>query len=570
MAFVSTDGWQPNGKRSGRNSGTRGSINDRTCCVPGCGRKSETQKQEGHNWPKDVWCATCGGRGGLYVHSSLRMRPTDEEKESINQAIRDGGTAGVAALSAQREAGITEMLEDNPRPARSQTKVRYDQLMENCSRRPEPSRFFYNPLGRALSALICACNCAINLVAARFPPVVYMFFLSLFGCTCAKKGDIVAIPKDYVVFAIAVYTLLHATRVVDPWAFVSYRLFHGKETSSEYVRLPLYDDQTNFDSKYDEEDRFDSMRVSLIAANKKDMLLPMSRYRPRDDFLGEITSESVGHASRMVLEIPCIFQGVETVVAVKCFRRQFVMAYLMFAFGLVGCCWSAAHVLDFEALKEGVAAATIDNIIESSWKGQDGVRLVGRFENIYMPIFEMLQTFLIEAFGGRLPDEDELAPILDSVRGKHRLGECQLQDGAVAGDRETAATSRMRGGLARLEQEIGTVLSPARVKEIKNAAQPGWRGKAWGSYYAVRDGASAALTYLRRGSKRRSVDDDDGPPSQRLRVGEGMPSAAEADNSCKEPEPQGSTNPRDGVRRNLLADITNHMAQNAVHQLPIG
>jgi len=280
--------------------------------------------------------------------------------------------------------------------------------------------------------------------------------------------------------------------------------------------------------------------------------------------LGEITSESVGHASRMVVEIACIVQGVETVVAVKCKRRQFVMRYLVFACTL-GCCWTAALVQDFAAFQEGVAAATIDNIIESSWKGQDGVRLVGRFENIYMPIFEMLQTFLIEAFGGRLPDEDELAPVLDSVRGKHRLGECQLQDGAVSGDRETEAVSRMRGGLARLAGEIGTVLSPARVQEIKNAAQPGWRGKAWSSYYAVRD-------YAKGGFRRRRVvvddDDDDCGPSKRLRAGEGMPSAAENDPSCKELEPHGSTDPRAGVRRtNLLADIANHARRNAVHQI---
>ena len=126
----------------------------------------------------------------------------------------------------------------------------------------------------------------------------------------------------------------------------------------------------------------------------------------------------------------------------------------------------------------------------------------------------------------------------------------------------------MRGGLARLEQEIGTVLSPARVKEIKNAAQPGWRGKAWSSYYAVRD-------YAKGGFRRRRVvedddDDDCGPSTKRLRSGEGMPSAADWDDSCKAVEPQGSTNPRNGARTQLLADIANHMSQNAVHQLPIG
>ena len=46
--------------------------------------------------------------------------------------------------------------------------------------------------------------------------------------------------------------------------------------------------------------------------------------------------------------------------------------------------------------------------------------------------------------------------------------------------------------------------------------------------------------------------------------------AAAFDDSCKELEPQGSTNPRSGVRRNLLADIRRHQSKNAVHQAPIG
>ena len=35
-------------------------------------------------------------------------------------------------------------------------------------------------------------------------------------------------------------------------------------------------------------------------------------------------------------------------------------------------------------------------------------------------------------------------------------------------------------------------------------------------------------------------------------------------------EAEGSTNPRSGVRRNLLADIRRHQSKNAVHQAPIG
>ena len=130
--------------------------------------------------------------------------------------------------------------------------------------------------------------------------------------------------------------------------------------------------------------------------------------------------------------------------------------------------------------------------------------------------------------------------------------------------------------LKALAEGLREVLSPARVTEIKTATQPGWRGKAWGSYFAVRDGASAALAFAKGGFRRRRVEDDMGDcgPSKRLRAGEGMPSAAEnaaaLDNSCKELEPQGSTDPRAGVRRRLLADIGRHQSRNAVYQAPIG
>jgi hypothetical protein len=564
MEFVSTDGWQPNGKRRGRNSGTTGSVNDRNCA--NCGRKGEYKQPSGKP-PVSVWCPTCGS--ALDKPHYYFMRPTDEETARFDQARSDAGALGNEIKAAQREAGIGEMLEDNPRPSPAQQKRRYKELVQNIARRPEPGGLFYNPLGRALSALLCACNCGVNLVAARFPPVVYMFFLALFGCTCGKKGDIVAIPKDYVVYAIAVYTLVHATHVVNPWAFVNYRALEAYLGSG---CLPSYDRKgEGFDTKYDEEDRFDSIRVSLLAHTKNKMLLPMARYRREEDFLGEITSESVGLTSRMVIEIPCIFQGVETVVAVKCMRRQFVMAYLTFAFAVGTFAWSVAHVADFEALQEGVAAATIDNIIESSYKGQRGVDLVGRFMKIYIPIFEMLQEFLIEAFGGRLPTEVEVEALVNRQRGKTRLGTCQLKDGAVSGASAWATESEMRVRIDALAAAVREDLSPSRVTEAARTNKPGLVGKAWRTGYAVANGASAALAFARGGfRRRRDADDDDWGSSKRLRAGEGMPSAAETDPSCKELEPHGSTNPRSGVRRNLLADIGRHQARNAVHQAPIG
>lgn len=570
MDFLSTDGWQPNGERRGRNSGTKGSVNDRRCSAPGCGREGEL-KQTTSAWPVRVWCASCHNEIEPRLPPSVRMRATKEETARFEQARRDSTALASAAASAQRDARVQANREENPRPTRSQTKARFDQLMRNCARRPEPRRLFYNPLGRAMDMLICACNCAIGLVAGRFPPVVYMFFLSLFGCTCAKKGDIVAIPKDYVIYAIAVYTLLHARYKVDQWAFVNYR---AMEQALDHQELPSYGRAgRGFDEKYDEVERSDSIRVSLLAPTNKKTLLPMSRYRKDEDFLGEITSETVGHSSRVVVEIPCICQGVETVVAFKCKRRQFVMAYLSFACvaGALGTClWSAAHVLDFTALQEGVAAATIDNIIESKYKGQHGVDLVGKFMKLYIPIFEMLQAFLIEAFDGRLPTEEELAVVIDRQRGKVRLGECHRGDNAVKGSAASRAADEIAGQIGALAKGLREDLSQSRVKEAFRKDKPGLSGKAWRFAYGARDYAYAAVAAVKRGRRSDDADDDCGP-SKRLRAGEGMPSAAENaaafDNSCKELEPQGSTDPRHGVRRHLLADIANHSRRNAVHQL---
>ena len=567
-------GWTPDPAATAhskqRNSGTKGSRNDRICCVPGCGRQA-VHKQTTKKFPSNVYCNTCGNElhvAGQITNYSLIMKPTPEEEERMAQERLDQAAHGSATKKAQREAGIAEI----PRTAQRDVKRRYDQLMKNCGRRPEPGGLLYNPFGRALSALICACNCAINLVAARFPPQVFMFFLYLFGCTCAKKGDIVAIPLEYVAFAIAVYTLIHEKNVVDPRAFVHYRAL-------EQDRLPRYDDShyhSSFDPHYDDEEpRFDSIRISINAASNKETLLPMSCYRPKLDMLGEITSESVGHASRMVVEIACIVQGVETVVAVKCKRRQFVMRYLVFACTL-GCCWTAALVQDFAAFQEGVAAATIDNIIESSHKGQAGVDLVDAFVKMYTPIFEMLHAFLLKAFGDRLPTVDELAVVLDRQRGKVRLAECQLQDSAVSGASAHATRRAMAGKIDTLAQAVQEDLSQSRIKEAFRTNKPGLTGWAWGAGYAAANGVSAALAYARGSYRRRRDEDDDGDerPSKSLRVGEGMPSAAEYaaafDDSCKELEPQGSTNPRSGVRRNLLADIRRHQSKNAVHQAPIG
>ena len=490
------------------------------------------------------------------------MEATPEEEELMAQEQLDRAAHAAASISAQRDARLMADREQNPRPSRPQQKRRYKELVQNCSRRPEPRGFFYNPLARVKLMLICACNCGINLVAAGFPPVVYMFFLSLFGCTCAKKGDIVAIPLEYVVYAVAVYTYMHENHVIDEWAFVSYRAPDRPGTTSRYIR-------TGFDAKYDdEEERFDSMRVSICAPTNKETLLPPARYRPKLDVLGEITSNGVGLSGVFGVEIPLIFRGEEIVLALKCRRRQVVMAFLSFACvaGALGTClWSAAHVQDFEAFQNAVAAATIDNIIESSHKGQRGVKLVNMFVALYTPIFQMLQVFLIEAFG-RLPTEEELAVVIDGMRGKVRLGECQLKDSSVAGSEELRSAEAIAGKIDALAGALREDFSKSRIKEAFRTK----RSVAWRFAYGARDYAYAAVAAV-RGVTRRRDDDDDCGPSKRLRDGEGMPGAADAadwDGSCKELEPQGSTDPRAGVRRtNLLADIANHARRNAVHQI---
>ena len=79
-----------------------------------------------------------------------------------------------------------------------------------------PFRYLGNPLrNKYMPEFLFGLTYFVFMFVPISKSLVYMFFLYLFGCTCAKKGDIVAIPKTYVVYAVAVYTLVHATHVVD-------------------------------------------------------------------------------------------------------------------------------------------------------------------------------------------------------------------------------------------------------------------------------------------------------------------------------------------------------------------
>ena len=134
-------GWTPDPAATAhskqRNSGTKGSRNDRICCVPGCGRQA-VHKQTTKKFPSNVYCNTCGNElhvAGQITNYSLIMKPTPEEEERMAQEQLDRAAHASASGSAQRDARLMADREENPRPTRAQQKRRYAELVENCSRR---------------------------------------------------------------------------------------------------------------------------------------------------------------------------------------------------------------------------------------------------------------------------------------------------------------------------------------------------------------------------------------------------------------------------------------------------
>ena len=95
-----------------------------------------------------VKCASCFNaekadakqNGTKLPNQQIKMEPTDEELEIIERNRLEQLREACAVLENQRQADIAE--ENDARPAQRDVKRRYDQLVENCSRRPAPGGFF--------------------------------------------------------------------------------------------------------------------------------------------------------------------------------------------------------------------------------------------------------------------------------------------------------------------------------------------------------------------------------------------------------------------------------------------
>ena len=331
-------------RKGQRNTGTKDSINDRPCTRCGAVR---AHKQKKDKCPPKVYCADCHRAEGI-TNTELRMRQTKEEKEEVANLKKEGSARGHASTAARAEERVAAKLEGKPRATQPEIDAEYDELRDYIKGgRPAAGELFW----RQLCGLVCLCNCAICLLAVLYSPTVFMVFCYLWGCIPAKTGDVVAIPKVYVEWAVAVATLMDKQFPGrrDPWAFCRIK-------SLQTRTFPTYDNGFNFDSAYDEEEPVDGYRVSIIPGNGQDPLMPGAMYDKNRDWLGVYKSKSAGTSGVAVIKIPLLMKDDrgryrKTVVAVKCLRRQFVMAYLL-AGMLSALSWLPAYLRDFEVLKE--------------------------------------------------------------------------------------------------------------------------------------------------------------------------------------------------------------------------
>jgi hypothetical protein len=236
------------------------------------------------------------------------------------------------------------------------------------------------------------------------------------------------------------------------------------------------------------------------------------------------------------------------------------------------------------------AQATIHTVVKTCIKpATEAVRLLGNFEKIYAPIFAALHKFLLELGGGRMLTPEELAPILDRLRGELPVESAHIEDGAVAKDgADSAAAKEMRG---RFEHVLSNLQRLLNWKDLERANGGGARARALSR--AVSGGGDARGAVSSGGGVERafggakkavkkavkSVAKKAGaclprsrsasPPRLAKRPKGGMPSTAD-DPSCKEMVAGGRTNPRTGVPSALKANITQCMNQQALKQLDIG
>jgi hypothetical protein len=338
-----------------RNSGTKDSINDRPC--KNCGVVRE-HKQKTHKCPPDVYCFECAATK-CPTNQNLRMRPSEEERRELDRLRREGGAKGAATLASQAKERLAAKIEDKPRATQDEVDAYYDELWGQIKGgRPAAGGLFWW-LG---CGLICLCNCAICLLAQSYAPAVFMVFIYLCGCIPAKTGDVVAIPKDYIGYGVAVTTVMNERYPgrVNPWAFTGLRALEQAKSSRH---MPSYDHggRRKLDSTYDSVPRRDQIRISLCAAHNEDALMPGAMYDENRDWLGVFSNESAGLLGNSIIAFPLLIKDGrrhrKTVVAVKCRRRQFVLAHL-FTRVLAALSW-LPNARDFAVLKEQAKPVTI-------------------------------------------------------------------------------------------------------------------------------------------------------------------------------------------------------------------
>ena len=211
---------------------------------------------------------------------------------------------------------------------------------------------------------------------------------------------------------------------------------------------------------------------------------------------------------------------------------------------------------------------------------------------LYRPIFDALNTYLLDLGGGRMPTPRELAPVLDRLRGELPInGPASLEDGAVAKDcLDSAAAKEASGQFERVLSNVRRLLNKhdferangggARARALSRAVSGG--GDARGGTVSSGGGVERAFGGAKKAVKKavKSVAKKAGaclprsrsasPPRLAKRPKGGMPSTADDDPSCKEMVAGGRTNPRTGVPLALKANISQCMNQNALKQLKIG
>ena len=119
------------------------------------------------------------------------------------------------------------------------------------------------------------------------------------------------------------------------------------------------------------------------------------------------------------------------------------------------------------------AQATIHTVVKTAVEsGTEAVRLLGAHGKIFAPVFDELNAYLLELGGGRMLTPEELAPILDRLRGQLPIEDAYIEDGAVAGGgADGAAAKKARGQYQRVLSNLRRLLNS---KDLEGGAGGPW------------------------------------------------------------------------------------------------